>query len=1284
MANPADWDLGENNRFVIQRRLGQGGFGVVYRAYDKKRDQVVALKTLRRMEPEGLYRFKREFRILADILHPNLVVLYELLSEREEWFFTMELIDGVSILEHSRGGIRAFSPDSSPEWLTPRPIDFPTQDSDLPTIEKLDDSQTQVISPKVPDKIPTPPSSVHIDRLRESFRQLAGALCALHEAGVVHRDIKPSNVLVARDGRVVLLDFGLALELSSEDLAQTVQMAGTPAYIAPEQAEGGLTSAAGDWYCVGVMLYEALTGRMPYAGSMIDVLNAKRTQDPVPPQEIVSGLPEDLCLLCQDLMHRDPKARPTGQQILDRFGGAHAGDRQKIAREASGQRDRPFVGRKSHLHALDEAFEAARQGRAGVVHIRGRSGMGKSSLVRRFLQKLRQREPDVVLVAGRCYEREIVPYKGVDSLIDDLSRFLQRLPAAEAEKFMPRDVSALSRLFPVLRQVESVTSARGRMPDVLDPQELRRRGFAALRELLARLADRMSVVLFVDDLQWSDLDSVALLAELMQPPDPPPLLLILSYRSEEFEGNPVIQKLRAAGADPTVSASVTDLEVVELDEAEARTLAAELIERVPKSAGIHADIIAKESGGHPLFLDELVRHAGLDEGAAEKSSPSEATLDEMIHARVNALPEAARKLLEAGAVAGKPIKLEVVARAAGVSKDSNEILRHLTGAHLMRTRTSRETQMVETYHDRIRETVTSYLAPIALKATHSSLALALQELDEDEPEALAIHFREAGEHAEAARYAVLAAGRAEEALAFDQAAQFYKLALDLRQAQGEEARTLQAKLGGALANAGRGAEAANAYLAAASGAQPEQVLDLERRAAEQLLISGHVDDGLAVLRRVLSMVGMRLSKTPRGALLSLLLRRAWIRMRGLGFRERTTSEISAEDLRRVDTSWSVAIGLGMSEPIQGAEFQGRHLLLALRAGELTRVTRATAVEVGYSAQPGMKNYARVKKLIDHTMALSKRANTPYTTGLALLNKGIAGLLCGRFLEGKECSGQAETILREQCTGVTWELDTAQLFGLFCMLWRGDYGEMLLRYNNCKKQAEDRGDLYFLSWLRPRCSYVLSLAANDPERAEEEERIGIAAWPRREFDLLRYEDTFVQTDIFLYKNQPLEAWNFLESQWPALSRSLVLRIQIIFIEAQILRARSLLALAAGEQKHKKMSVQRVLSLVDDCARKLDDQKAPWASALALHFRACAAATRGNDRDALELIATAEKGLAEAHLAPYAMAARRRRGEMIGGDEGEALIQSADMTLASLPVKNPARVTEWLAPGKWTRR
>src|SRR5262245_9227215 len=288
-------------RFVVQRRLGEGSFGVVYQARDRERDRPVALKTLRDGNVEALYRLKQEFRALTDIVHRNLVPLYELLVHEDRWFFTMELIEGVNFLQYVAGQ---------------QPAEIVAHDT--PTVP----------SPAAARDAAPPPVSRHTgrpERIRLALDQAVSGLQALHRAGQLHRDIKPSNVLVTREPRLVLLDFGLATNLSvsaSGSSKRSASIVGTPAYMSPEQGSGNRVTEATDWYSLGVMLFEALTGRWPFTGSFVEMMWDKRHTEAPAAKDLVADVPEDLNSLCRDLLRSEPSRRPDGDEIRGRLGPA--------------------------------------------------------------------------------------------------------------------------------------------------------------------------------------------------------------------------------------------------------------------------------------------------------------------------------------------------------------------------------------------------------------------------------------------------------------------------------------------------------------------------------------------------------------------------------------------------------------------------------------------------------------------------------------------------------------------------------------------------------------------------------------------------------------------------------------------------------------------------------------------------------------------------------------------------------------------------------------------------
>src|SRR5271166_2748309 len=273
---------------------------------------------------------------------------------------------------------------------------------------------------------------------------------------------------------------------------------------------------------------------------------------------------------------------------------------------------------------------------------------------------------------------------------------------------------------------------------------------------------------------------------------------------------------------------------------------------------------------------------------------------------------------------------------------------------------------------------------------------------------------------------------------------------------------------------------------------------VKRQASTQLLISGHVDEGLALLRTILGPLGLSMPSTPQRALLSLIYHRVRLGLRGLRFRYRDETQVSALDLTRIDLCWSAVAGLSLIDPVLGADFQSRGLLLALRAGEPFRVSRALAMEAAYQSTAGNRSARRVESLIRRAENLALRLDSPHARGIIHMVRGVSGLMLGQWKQAQSSFDNAETLLRNHCTGVTWERDTVHSLALWALMHMGQIAELKRRWSLLIREAHDCGDLYVATTLTTFYMTMIRPAGDDLTGIEEELEAVTGHWTRRGF------------------------------------------------------------------------------------------------------------------------------------------------------------------------------------------
>lgn len=1193
-------------RFEPVEFLGRGSGGLVYRVLDRDTGEEVALKTFVERDPESLYRLKQEFRACAGIRHRNLVELYELRVANDDCFFTMELVDGLDFVRYVRSGF-------------------------------------------------APGTGGMLSRFLPAAHQLAQGVAALHAAGRLHRDVKPPNALVDVNGRTVLLDFGFMVAFGGRVLAaeRSDTIAGSLAYMAPEILWGEAPSPASDWYGVGVVLYEALAGELPFAGSPASVVSRTARQAP---KALGAEVPALLRELIEALLSIEPDRRPGAEEVARVIDTCSAEQRAAVL-PAPLAEELPFVGRSAELAALRDAFAALDDGTPSIMRICGPSGIGKSELVRHFLAGA-ERGDGVVALGGRCHPYEAVPYRAFDGLVDSLSRYLLALPDAAAAAVVPRHASALIRLFPVLGRVPAL-SAWQTDSDGGDAQEQRRRGFAALRELLARIGDRMRLILWIDDVQWADVDSAALARELFGGGDPPRVLLVLTYRSDDRDAAEAFAALDRGGLDRPLQ--TRQLELDPLSEAESRQLA----ERFAAGRLTDVSTAVREAAGSPFFVGQLVRHL--------LTAPGEATegLSQVMASRLGTLGPHARTLLEVVAVAGRPIDPRVALTAASLLSGARREVITLQEERLLRL-SATAGNAIEVYHDRIRESVLATLRPGALRERHRNLAHTLVREADPDPQALYRHFLGAGETAPAADWATEAAERADRAFAFAEAAELYRGAAELKDPNASIHWTLQERRATALANAGRGGEAAPLFLAASERVTAGERLDLRRRAAEQYLQNGRLEEGTACLKALLRDVDLSYPRTTAGAALPSLMRLAGIAVRGTRVRPGADHELSRRQSLRIASSRAAAKGLAMVDPFRGIYFAVRTLSLALRSGSPPLIARGLA-EVGATLVPAGPPFAGwAARRLDQARQMALELGDPYLCGLSAITLAQLRMVEGRWREMLALCEDGARTLTERCAGVSWEVALAHGAGERALEELGEYAELARRAEEGARHAEMSGDMYRTVWALQN----LTLARIVQGRIDEARATNLLARERWIPVGFHMQHLYMfRHDVYcdLAEGEYERAWRRVEETWPAVVRANLLRHALLKTDAHLVRARAALALATRAPDRRAELLKVALS----DARVLERQGRPDTRAHAEMIRAAASTQRGDRQRAQTSLSAAADQLRAAEMAAMESVVELRTVQAVRDTASIERRQQASARLHRLGV--PESAVEILAPG-----
>jgi hypothetical protein len=660
-------------RYEVQEELGKGGMGRVYRVLDKEIGETVALKLLNpdiAADRKTIERFRNELKVARRITHRNVCRMHDINKEKNTYFITMEYVPG----EDLKSLIRRK--------------------------ERL--AEDEAIS-------------------------LAGQVCAglgeAHRLGITHRDLKPQNIMIDEEGKARIMDFGIARSQETRGVTEEGLIIGTPDYMSPEQVEGGEAEPRSDVYSLGVVLYEMVTGRVPFEGkTALSIAFKHKTEAPLDPRKFNERLSEEFSSVILKCLEKEKEKRyQTAEELLadlQRLGEGLAAPSCASAlglpcflvetgAEAPGKGP-VFVAREMELNQLGQWLDSSLAGKGQVVFVTGEAGSGKTALLQEFARQAQEANPDLIVAAGKCNAHTGIgdpyfPFIEIMGLLtgdaetkwaagaisrDHALRLWNLLPlSARALLESGQDLinifvpgaSFVSRcevasMGPVdwLAALKKFVERKSSLPpdSTLQQSTL----FEQYTRLLLTLAKEKPLLLILDDLQWMDAGSAGLLFHLGRRISGSRTLVLGAFRSSEIAIGRAGERHPLEPIRNEFRSAFGDMEV-EVGKTEERLFVDKLIDSEPNRLDEKfRQALYHQTKGHPLFTVELLRTMQ-ERGALVKDDEGRwmegpefdwdalpARIDAVIEERVDRLDEKLRETLTFASVEGEEFTAEVIAR----------------------------------------------------------------------------------------------------------------------------------------------------------------------------------------------------------------------------------------------------------------------------------------------------------------------------------------------------------------------------------------------------------------------------------------------------------------------------------------------------------------------------------------------------------------------------------------------------------------------------------------------